>query len=333
MSKKKFDVTSLGEILIDFTYCGKNAEGKNIFEENPGGAPANCSAAVAKLGGKSAFIGMTGEDSFGKNLRTVLNKIGVDTSAMRITQKQHTTLAFVTIDENGERSFSFCRNPGADTQISTADLDKNLLENSRILHIGSLSLTDEPSKASTFEAIRIVKNAGGLISYDPNWRKNLWRGRTDSMSLLKSLMPYSDIVKVSEEELFLLFGDGISYADGAKLLMQYGVKLVFITLGSAGVYYAVNSKNDSAKTFYEGTVSAPDVKVIDTTGAGDSFTGGMLYRITRRENPLEFTEKEIISDLNFAVAVASICVTRRGAIPALPTNEETLKFMQEHNTF
>ena len=326
MAEKK-DVVALGEILIDFTFAGKNADGKNLFEENPGGAPANCVSAVAKLGGKSAFIGMTGRDSFGEDVRAVLQNIGVDTSAMRYTDKQHTTLAFVSLDANGERHFSFCRNPGADTQISPDDLDYDMLKNTRIFHCGSLSLTDSPAKEATLAAIEAAKKAGAFISYDPNYRAALWKGRADAIDLMKSLFVYADLVKVSDEELALLFGD-VSAEDGAKEIMERGVSLVLVTLGSKGVYY--RAKNKAGEVF-SGTIGVPSVKVADTTGAGDSFTGGLLYRLTRRENPLDFDKSAIEADLVFANSVASICVTRRGAIPALPTLSEVEEFIKAHN--
>ncbi len=321
---KKYDVTALGEILIDFTFAGKNADGKNVYEENPGGAPANCVAAVSKLGGKGAFIGMTGRDSFGEDVRKVLQSINVDTSGMRYTDKQHTTLAFVSLAPSGERTFSFCRNPGADTQLTASDLDASQLSDTTFLHVGSLSLTDEPSKTAELAAIDTVKKAGGYISYDPNWRANLWHGRTDAIDLMKSIFRFADMVKVSEEELALLYGKDISYADGAKEILANGAKLVLVTLGSKGVFYA-SADNIS------GTLSVPDVKVVDTTGAGDSFTGGLLYRLTRREKPFTFTKAEIEQDIAFANAVASLCVTKRGAIPALPLLEDVKAFMQEHN--
>lgn len=322
---KKIDVTALGEILIDFTFSGVNADGKKVYEENPGGAPANCVCAVSKLGGKGAFVGKTGCDSFGNDLRDVLAGLNVDVSGMRTTETQHTTLAFVSLDSNGERNFSFCRNPGADTQLSPEDLDKTQLENTKILHVGSLSLTDEPAKSATLEAIKIVKAAGGLISYDPNWRANLWRGRNDAMDELKSLFKFADLVKVSDEELELLFGKGISCEEGAKKILAEGVKLVLITLGAEGVYYAAGGNGVIEAN---GTIPVPKVKVADTTGAGDSFNGGLLYRLTRRESPLSFTEQELKDDLIFANSVASLCVTKRGAIPALPTLQEVEEFIK-----
>ena len=320
---KKYDVVALGEILIDFTFAGTNADGKKLYEENPGGAPANCVSAVAKLGGKGAFIGMTGRDSFGEDMRRVFEEIHVDTSGMRYCDSQHTTLAFVSLDPNGERHFSFCRNPGADTQIRPEDLDEEMLKNARIFHIGSLSLTDEPAKSATLSAIDIVKKAGGLISYDPNYRANLWKGRSDAIDLMKSIFPLADTVKVSDEELALLFGEKTTPEEGGNMLLDLGVSLAMITLGPKGVFYSAKLPDGSR---INGTVGCKSVKVVDTTGAGDSFTGGMLYRLTRRENPLGFTKTELEKDLNFANTVASICVTRRGAIPALPTLSEVESF-------
>ena len=275
--EKKFDVTALGEILIDFTFAGKSDDGKNLFEENPGGAPANCACAVAKLGGKAAFIGMTGADSFGKDLKAVLEGLRVNTEGLCMTEKQHTTLAFVSLDESGERHFSFCRNPGADTQLSKDDLDRSVLESTKILHIGSLSLTDEPEKSATEEAVRIVKNAGGFISYDPNYRKALWGKHGDAIQIIKGMIQNADIVKISDEERELLYGKDASCEKVAGEIISKGATLVLITLGSKGVFYACKA--------------------------------------------------EIEADLAFANSVASLCVTKRGAIPALPTLAETEAFM------
>ena len=321
---KKYDVTALGEILIDFTFAGKNTEGKNTYEENIGGAPANVAAAIAKCGGKSAFIGMTGNDSFGKDCENCLKALNVETKGMRITNSQHTTLAFVRLDDNGERHFSFCRNPGADTQLSIEDLDYELLNDSKILHIGSLSLTNEPVKSATLQAIKTVKESGGLISYDPNWRENLWKGRPDALEVLKSLFSYADIVKISDEEMKLLFGDD-DLEKAANQIHDKGAKLVLITLGPNGVYYSAILEEGKSS----GTVGVKSVKVVDTTGAGDSFTGGLLYRLTRRATPFAISKAELEEDLQFANAVASICVTKRGAIPALPSLEEIKIFLQK----
>ena len=321
--EKKIDLAALGEILIDFTYAGKSADGKNLFEENPGGAPANCAAALAKLGGKSAFIGMTGEDSFGKDLKACLESLEINTSGLCSTASQHTTLAFVSLDERGERHFSFCRNPGADTQLSPEDLNLDILQNTKFLHIGSLSLTDEPAKSATETAVSIVKKAGGFVSYDPNYREALWKNRSDALPLIKSMLKHADLVKISEEELALLYGN--SPDEGAETILREGPRLVLITLGAQGVFYACRKIDGS---IMKGNVGTKKVQVADTTGAGDSFNGGLLYRLTRREEPFAFSREDLEKDLAFANAVASICVTRRGAIPALPTLEETQAFLQ-----
>lgn len=320
--EKKFDVTALGEILIDFTFAGKNSDGKNLYEENPGGAPANCVAALSKLGGKGAFIGMTGEDSFGSDLRAVLEGLNVDTSGMCRTNTQHTPLAFVSLDQKGERHFSFCRNPGADTQLSVDDLNRDVLESTAILHIGSLSLTTEPSKSATQAAVNLVKKADGFISYDPNYRESLWGGRADGISLIKSMIPLTDILKISEEELFLLYSnyDGENpHEKIAREILSCGPKLVLITLGSKGVFYAFKNLAGEVDC---GRVESRKVSVVDTTGAGDSFNGGLLYRLTRRKNPFSFSRQELEEDLTFANTVAALCVSKRGAIPALPTLAE-----------
>ena len=319
---KKYDTTALGEILIDFTFAGVNADGKNLYEENVGGAPANAAAAVAKLGGKSAFIGMTGQDSFGVDVKNCLANLGVETKGMRVTTQQHTTLAFVSLDANGERHFSFCRNPGADTQLSEKDLDEEILNGTKILHIGSLSLTDEPSKSATLKAIQIVKKAGGLVSYDPNWRANLWKGRSDALDLLRNLFVYADIVKISDEEMALLFGKDATPQATATEIRAQGVKLVLITLGPKGVYYSFAD--------YDGVIGCPEVHVVDTTGAGDSFNGGLQYKLTRKDNPLDVTKAELEEALVFANAVASLCVTKRGAIPALPDLPNVEDFLAKH---
>ena len=316
---KEYDVTAFGEILIDFTAAGKSADGKNVYEVNPGGAPANCAAACAKLGGKSAFIGMTGEDSFGTDLRNALKSAGIETKGMRTTKEQHTTLAFVRLDSKGERNFSFCRNPGADTQMKPEDLDMEILNGTKFLQVGSLSLTAEPAASTTLKAIETVKAAGGFISYDPNWRAPLWNDKERGISCMKSLFKYADMVKVSDEEMELLYPE-LTLEEGAEAIRNEGVKLVLVTLGPDGVYYSAAGCS--------GKIGTKDVKVVDTTGAGDSFTGGLLYRLTRKENPFDFTKESLEKDLEFANAVASLCVTKRGAIPALPSLAETEAFLQ-----
>lgn len=332
----KIDVIALGEILIDFTSVGVSEVGQPIYEANPGGAPANVAAAIAKLGGRSAFIGTTGNDSFGSLLQKTLSNCGVITSGMTVSKNTHTTLAFVTLSDEGERSFSFCRNPGADTQLAITDLDMELLQNTKILHVGSLSLTHEPSRSSTLKAIEVVKAMGGYISYDPNWRSSLWQDEETGTKAMKSLLPYADIVKISESELSL-FMNTVYQSDtiqeealisGAEWITSFGPRLVLITLGSKGVfYYRVTSSGKKEK----GLISVPKVSVVDTTGAGDSFTGGILFKLTRldtKEDIFSYDLQRFTQDLHYAQGVASLCITKRGAIPALPDAKSVENFLQ-----
>ena len=315
---KRFDVTALGEILIDFTPAGKSQNGRTLFEENPGGAPANAAAAAAKLGARAAFIGKTGDDQFGRDAKAALENCGVYTGAMK-TDKRHTTLAFVTLAHSGERAFSFARSDGADINLSADDIDEKLINDSTFLHIGSLSCTDEPSLSATRKAIGAAKNGGIFISYDPNWREPLWRDKEEGIETMRSLFKYADFVKIADNELALMYGENTPIA--AREILDEGAKLVCVTLGKDGVFYKTQG--------YEGIVSIPqyNIEVRDTTGAGDAFTGALLYRLTRRENPFSFTEDELKCDLHFANAAATLCVSRYGAIPALASLSETEKLL------
>ena len=316
---KKFDVTAIGEILIDFTPAGKSENGRTLFEENPGGAPANAAAAAAKLGARSAFIGKIGNDAFGRDAKAALENCGVCTEAMKTDAERHTTLAFVSLSSSGERAFSFARSGGADINLLPDDIDKTLIHDSTFLHIGSLSCTDEPSLSATRKAIDFAKNGGTLVSYDPNWREPLWRDKKKGIEMLRSLFKYADFVKIADNELALLYEENTPIA--AQEILDEGVKLVCVTLGKDGVFYKTQA--------YEGIVSIPqyNIEVRDTTGAGDAFTGALLYRLTRRENPLSFTEDELKSHLRFANAAATLCVSRYGAIPALASLSETEKLL------
>ena len=316
---KKFDVTALGEILIDFTPAGKSKNGRTLFEENPGGAPANAAAAAAKLGARAAFIGKTGDDQIGRDAKAALENCGVCTGAMKTDPDRHTTLAFVSLSSSGERSFSFARSGGADINLLPDDIDKTLIQGSTFLHIGSLSCTDEPSHSATHKAIDCAKNDGTFISYDPNWREPLWRSKEEGVETMRSLFKYADFVKIADNELALMYGENTPIA--AQEILDEGAKLVCVTLGKDGVFYKTRG--------YEGIVSIPqyNIEVRDTTGAGDAFTGALLYRLTRRENPFSFTEDELKCDLHFANAAATLCVSRYGAIPALASLSETEKLL------
>ena len=316
---KRFDVTAIGEILIDFTPAGKSKNGRTLFEENPGGAPANAAAAAAKLGARAAFIGKIGSDAFGRDAKAALENCGVCTGSMKTDPDRHTTLAFVSLSSSGERSFSFARSGGADINLLPDDIDKTLIQGSTFLHIGSLSCTDDPSLSATHKAIDCAKNRGTFISYDPNWREPLWRSKKEGIETMRSLFKYADFVKIADNELALMYGENTPIA--AQEILDEGVKLVCVTLGKDGVFYKTQG--------YEGIVSIPpyNIEVRDTTGAGDAFTGALVYRLTRRENPFSFTEDELKCDLHFANAAATLCVSRYGAIPALASLSETEKLL------
>jgi fructokinase len=299
-----FDITSLGEVLIDFTQIPADTAGASpVFEANPGGGPANVVATAGKLGAKVAIIGKTGEDRFGRMIAERLAGCNVYTGGLRVSQEQHTTLAFVSLSPSGEREFSFCRNPGADTQLSLEDLDLAILDNTTFLHVSSLSLCMEPAYSTTFAAIRRVKAKGGLISYDPNWRKSLWPDEQIGLEAVKSLIPFANVLKVSDEELYFLHQkEFVPYREGqgeevyrelSDPCLDSGVFLVLVTLGPGAVYYRSNS--------FDGIVGCPRVK---TTGAGHSFTGALLFGLSRNTEPLGFSEAELRDHLTFANELA-----------------------------
>jgi fructokinase len=316
-----YDVIALGELLIDFTPAGFSDNGNTLFEMNPGGAPANVLTAVTKLGGKCAFIGKVGDDQFGYFLKKVLENNQINTDGLKFTTKENTTLAFVHLDDKGDRSFTFYRNPGADTMLEEEDIELDLIEKGKIFHFGSLSMTDEPSKSATLKAIEYAKQNKKIISYDPNWRPPLWENETVAKKEMILGLQYADIVKLSEDELQFLTGESnLEY--GSKTLFDMGIKLVLVTLGAKGCYYRHTSGT--------GHIPAYRVNVVDTTGAGDAFLGGVLYNISKIDYPIEkLKTQELEKIIDFANATGGLCTTKRGAIPAMPTLEE-VKYLLVH---
>lgn len=316
-----YDVCALGEILIDFTPCGTSASGRRLFEQNPGGAPANVLAALNRLGAETAFIGKVGNDMHGLFLRETLDDAGIHTQGLVTDDSVFTTLAFVALNEKGERSFSFARKPGADTMLTKEELNYALLENCRIFHIGSLSLTDQPSRSATFAALEAAEEAGAIISYDPNYRAPLWRSREEAIEGMRSVLPFIDVMKLSDEETALLT-DLAAPEEAAAKLVSAGIPLVAVTLGSKGAYVCTAQGG----TVVPGFTS----NVLDTTGAGDSFWGGFLYKLKESgKQPSEVTLLEAIEFARFGNAVASLCVEKRGAIPAMPSLEEATARMAQ----
>lgn len=317
-----YELTAFGEILIDFTHTNPGEEGAALFAQNPGGAPGNVCVAVSRLGGNASFLGKVGADMHGELLKRTLDDENVSTAGLVIDPDVFTTLAFVSVDENGERSFSFARNPGADTQMHPEEMNDAEIENGKIFHVGSLSLTHEPAKNSTLYGISKAKEAGAYISYDPNYRASLWPSEDAARTAMRSLIPYSNIMKISDEETDLLTG----YADpqqAAEELIRQGVTIAAVTLGADG---ALGCTKD-------GCVRVPGFRsvVADTNGAGDSFWGAMLYQIAQSgKKPEEITLEELKKMLRFANAAAALTVTRHGAIPAMPTIEEVSAFLEAH---
>ena len=316
-----YEITALGESLIDFTPSGTSEAGMRIFEQNPGGAPANALAVFAKFGEKAAFIGKVGNDMHGLFLKETMEKAGIDTKGMIISDKVFTTLAFVSLNEQGEREFSFARKPGADTCLMEQEVNVDIIKDSKILHIGSLSLTDEPCRSATFYALQQAKDAGKIISYDPNYRALLWESVESAIAGMRSPLDYVDVMKISDEETKLL--TDIEDPEGAaKALLAKGVSLVAVTLGKDGAY--VCTKEGGA------VVPGFESKVVDTTGAGDSFWGGFLYQLAKSgKRPEEVTLEEAKTFARFGNAVASLCVEKRGGIPAMPTMGQVTERLSE----
>ena len=306
-----YDITTFGEILIDFTSQGINEDGQMLYARNPGGAPANVAVVAARLGAHTAFMGKAGKDMHGEFLRSVLQREKVDTKGLLLDEDYFTTLAFVEVNESGERTFSFARKPGADTKIQKEEVDVDVLDRTNIFHVGSLSLTEQPARDTTFYAVKRAKNKGSVVSYDPNYRASLWSDEETAKKHMRSLVPYADLMKISDEETELLT-DHRDVREAAKILYEQGVKVVAVTLGGEGAY--IYSKDGGC------VVPGFSVKQIaDTNGAGDSFWGGFLYKISTSEKQLdELTKEDLKEFARFGNAVASLCVEKKGAIPAMP---------------
>ena len=303
-----FDIVALGELLIDFTPYGVSEKGNALFECNPGGAPANVLAGVSKLGEKTAFIGKVGKDSFGDFLKNVLSKNNIDARGLSLTDECSTTLAFVHLSESGDRSFSFVRNPGADMTLQIEDIPFETIDKSKIFHFGSVSMTHDLPRDATLKAAEYAKSKGLIVSYDPNYRPLLWENEKTAVEVMKMGLKYADILKVSEEESILLTGAD-SIREAANSLYNNGIKLVLITLGEKGCYYKYSGG--------EGRVNTYDVKVVDTTAAGDAFLAGMLYKLKLSDS--DGTDKNAMEQcIRFANAAGSLATTKKGAIDTLP---------------
>ena len=312
------DVIALGELLIDFATVSTDADGYPTMAAHPGGAPANFLAALTKFGAKTALIGKVGSDTFGKLLLDTLEKAGIDTRGMVVTDDVFTTLAFVTFDAHGDRDFAFARKPGADTCLRFEEIDLSLIDQAKVFHFGTLSLTDEPARSATQECVAYAKSKGKLITYDPNLRKPLWADRNEAKEQLLWGLSQADVVKISDEEVEFLFGLN-PVAGAAHILEAFGVKLVFVTCGAEGCFF----KNAVAAGHVP---SLSGISVIDTTGAGDIFGGSALWKLLQTgKAPESLTESELRDIVSFACTAAGLSTTKSGGISSVPDYETVLR--------
>ena len=310
---KQIDVTALGELLIDFTENGTSSQGNPLLEANPGGAPCNVLAMLSKLGHRTAFVGKVGADMFGKRLRQVVTDAGIDTTGLVEDQTVNTTLAFVHTLADGDREFSFYRNPGADMMLAPEDVKQELITDCRVFHFGTLSMTAETCRKATETAIALAKREGALVSFDPNLREPLW----DSLDTAKERTIYGlrqcDILKISDNEIEWLTGE-TDYKKAAEMLKrEYKIPLILVSLG----------KNGSMALSDAGFAQVPGYKVntIETTGAGDTFCACVLHYIL--EHGFRAYEKEELTEmLTFANGAAALVTTRKGALAVMPEKEE-----------
>ena len=312
------DVAALGELLIDFTTLTRDGAGYPTMAAHPGGAPANFLAALSKFGAKTALLGKVGDDAFGHLLMRTLEAAGIETRGLVVDPEVFTTLAFVTLDDSGDRAFSFARKPGADTCLRFEELDLSLLDEARVFHFGTLSLTQEPARSATRRAVAYAKSRGKLITYDPTLRKPLWADLREAKEQLCWGLSQADVVKISDEEVAFLFG--LSPKAGADYLLRtYGVKLVFVTCGANGCYF----RSPQAAGWVP---SLTGIQVADTTGAGDIFGGSAVWKLLELDKaPESLTAEELRDIAAFATAAAGLSTTKPGGISSVPEQEAVLR--------
>lgn len=317
---KKYDVIALGELLIDFTMNGQSEQGNNMFEACPGGAPCNVLALLNKMGKKTAFIGKVGKDQFGTLLRDTITEAGIDVSNLMVDENVNTTLAFVHTFPDGDREFSFYRNPGADMMLTADEVNPEVVKDTKVFHFGTLSMTHDGVREATKKAVETAKANGCLVSFDPNLRPPLW----SSLDLAKEQMEYGfgkcDILKISDNEIQFVSGKE-DYDEGIAYLQEtYNIPLILLTMGK-----------DGSRAYYKGMrVERPgfSVKAIETTGAGDTFCGSSLNYLVDHDFE-NLTEEQLGEMLTFANAAAALVTTKKGAIKAMPVKEEVLELIQK----
>lgn len=318
--EKVYDVTAMGEMLIDFTLNGQSDQGNNLFEACPGGAPCNVLAMLNKLGRKTAFIGKVGEDQFGRLLRDTIDELGIETKGLLLDREIHTTLAFVHTFPDGDREFSFYRKPGADMMLSEEEVDYELIRQSKVFHFGTLSMTDEPVRSATKKALETAKASGCLITFDPNLRPPLW----DSLDTAKEMMEYGfrycDMLKISDNEIQFVTGKE-DYDEGIRILQEkYHIPLIFLTMGKEGSRAYYQDLRVEKKGF--------TVKAIETTGAGDTFCGCAIHGLLT--HGMDGMNEEVLGViLTYANAGAALITMKKGAIRSMPDPENITKMIEE----
>ena len=317
---KKYHVTALGELLIDFTENGLSNQGNYLMEANPGGAPCNVLAMLAKLGKKTAFIGKVGNDFMGKHLKKVVEDVGIDTRNLLLDEEVHTTLAFVHTYADGDRDFSFYRNPGADMNLRAEEIDESLIAQSEIFHFGSLSLTHPGIREATKKALQIAKDNGCLITYDPNLRPPLWKTLDEAKEQIAFGMEWCDVMKISDNEIQWFTGKE-DFDEGIRILKDtYHIPLILLSMGKDGSRAYYRDLRVEAKPFLQ-------KNTIETTGAGDTFCACVLNYVL--EHGLEdLTEKNLREMLTFANAAAALITTKKGALRVMPTKEDVEQILK-----
>lgn len=318
---KSYDVTALGELLIDFTENGESSQGNPLFEANPGGAPCNVLAMLSKLGHKTAFIGKVGNDFFGEQLKRAITEVGIDSGYLLKDDEVHTTLALVHTYPDGDRDFSFYRDPGADMMLTENEISEVVIKDSRIFHFGTLSMTHEGVRAATKKAVRFAREAGALISFDPNLRPPLWKSINEAREQILYGLEQCHILKISDNEIQWLTGK-TDYTEGVEWINErYRIPLILVSMGKQGSRAYYNGRMVEAAPFLQ-------ENTIETTGAGDTFCGCVLHYIC--ENGLEdLSDEDLKQMLTFANAAASLVTTRKGALRVMPEEEEILELLNK----
>ena len=309
-----YDVTAMGELLVDFTENGMSAQGNPLFEANPGGAPCNVLAMLSKLGHKTSFIGKVGKDFFGEQLKSAVMEVGIHADSLYMDEEVHTTLALVHTEPDGDRDFSFYRNPGADMMLTESELPAEQLRASKIFHFGTLSMTHEGVRAATRRAVSIAKEAGAVISFDPNLRPPLWKSLEDAKEQVEYGLAHCDVLKISDNEIQWFTGEEDFDAGIEKLRSQYQIPLILLSMGKEGSRAYYKDFRVEVKPFLQ-------EKTIETTGAGDTFGACCLHHVLKYGLD-GFDASKLAEMLTFANAAASIITTRKGALRVMPSLEE-----------